>query len=335
MLKNQARLFVPLQAKGVESINATSPQQSAMPATSVSSESGSKELGALALSEEEEKERTRLERLVEKGFYQAARALRELRDQKLWRGSHRSFEQYCQDRFGFGRSRSSRLIESANVIENLLPIGQLEAVNKDESSMLPNGQQGESVQTKTHLSEEMILPTSERQVRPLFGLESKKQRAIWNEALKQTGGKVPSGGIIKKVKQQMYPEESIASTLPSVALHLKFKPRGLVEINAPSLINLHQRSGRIYLVHQKTVEVWVRNLDSMTMHKHTLKHNQVEPVEFEREPQLVQVRARLLKLRKKDLEPLDRDLLMLLERPVAFTPREMELLAQIEARYQS
>ena len=71
----------------------------------------------------------------------------------------------------------------------------------------------------------------------------------------------------------------------------------------------------------------------MTMRKQTLKHQQVEPVAFEKEPQLLEVRSRLEKLRKFDLDPFEREIIMLLERPVAFTPIEMEYLADLEARY--
>ena len=135
----------------------------------------------------------------------------------------------------------------------------------------------------------------------------------------------------KKMKQPMVPPESAEK--PSLAHHLKLQPRGLVEINTPHLIALHQRYARIHLIHKSTVEVWVRNVSSMTMSKQTLKHQQVQPVPFEKEPQLLEVRSRLEKLRKQDLDPFDREILMLLERPVAFTPREMEYLASLEARY--
>ena len=56
-----------------------------------------------SLSPLEEAERQRLELLVERAFYQAGSALRELREQRLYRSSHKTFEQYCQDRFGYNR----------------------------------------------------------------------------------------------------------------------------------------------------------------------------------------------------------------------------------------
>ena len=105
--------------------------------------------------------------------------MRELRDKRLYRNTHKTFEDYCQKRFNFGRSRSHRLINAANIIENLT----------DSSILLPNGQQ--------------ILPTSERQVRPLTKLEPLAQRQVWKSAVESAGGKVPSGRIVKDIVQKI------------------------------------------------------------------------------------------------------------------------------------
>ncbi|MEM5838778.1 hypothetical protein AAHH59_10810, partial [Pediococcus acidilactici] len=93
------------------------------------------------LSEDEKLERYQLELHVARAFYEAGVALRELRDTRLYRSTHRTFEEYCRERFGFRRSHSYQMIDAANVVENLSAIG---------------GQ---------------LLPTNERQVRPLTRLE--------------------------------------------------------------------------------------------------------------------------------------------------------------------
>ncbi len=51
---------------------------------------------------------------------------------------------------------------------------------------------------------------------------------------------------------------------------------------------------------------------------------------MEREPQLVQVYRRLQKLRKCNLDPFEREILLLLERPVVLTPVELEYLSLME-----
>jgi hypothetical protein len=106
----------------------------------------------------------------------------------------------------------------------------------------------------------------------------------------------------------------------------------LVEIHAPNN-KIHHRLGRIAVVHESTVEVWVRDVNTMTMYKYTLKHQQVEPVDLENEPQLAIVCKSIKLLRNCDLDPFEVEILNLLERPVAFTPVELGYLAQIEQRH--
>jgi len=60
------------------------------------------------LSPDEESERLRLERKVERAFYEAGLALRELRERRLYRSTHQNFESYVQDRFGFKRRHPRR-----------------------------------------------------------------------------------------------------------------------------------------------------------------------------------------------------------------------------------
>lgn len=101
------------------------------------------------LSYDEEQEREHLEKLVERAFYEAGKALRTLCDKKLYRSTHTTFEQYCRDRFGFERRQSYRLIEAAGVIDNIV-------------EMCPNRTQ--------------ILPTNEWQIRPLTKLDASEQQ---------------------------------------------------------------------------------------------------------------------------------------------------------------
>ena len=127
------------------------------------------------LSFEDERDKLKLEREVERAFYRAGCALRELRDRRLYRSTHKTFKEYCQDRFGFTRRRSDYLIGAAEVVDNLS--GEPEPKQKREPMVL-------------------ILPTSERQCRPLTKLEPEQQREIWCEAVESSKGKVPSGKVV-------------------------------------------------------------------------------------------------------------------------------------------
>ena len=55
------------------------------------------------LTEQEISDCLHLERKVERAFFEAGKALMELRDRKLYRSTHKTFEEYCRDRFGHNR----------------------------------------------------------------------------------------------------------------------------------------------------------------------------------------------------------------------------------------
>ena len=136
------------------------------------------------LSYEEECDRLHLEQRVEQAFYQAGKALEELHNRKLYRSTHRTFEEYCKDRFGFERRHPYRLIEAVGVVDNLI-------------KMCPNGAQNGSE------PETFILPTNERQVRSLVRLVAEEQFSCWQEAVDIAGGKAPSGRIVKDIVERI------------------------------------------------------------------------------------------------------------------------------------
>jgi hypothetical protein len=57
-----------------------------------------------------------------------------------------------------------------------------------------------------------ILPTSEVQVRPLAKLEPQQQQEVWQQAVEQAGGKVPSGRIVKDVVQRIMERTQVPNT---------------------------------------------------------------------------------------------------------------------------
>ncbi|MFL9458901.1 hypothetical protein AB0758_48965 [Tolypothrix bouteillei VB521301_2] len=127
------------------------------------------------LTPEEQKERLRLERVIERSFYEAGKALRELRDRRLYRSTHKTFEEYCKNRFGYNRSRSYQFIDAATVVDNLQKCPQFVD----------------------------IFPTAESQVRPLVPLESDQQWEAWQLSVEAAGKKVPSARIVKDIVEQI------------------------------------------------------------------------------------------------------------------------------------
>ena len=154
-----------------------------------SASSKSSELAVLPiapLTTEEEGDRLHLERKVERAFYEAGMALMELRDRRLYRSTHATFEDYCRERFNYTRRRPYQMIEAALIYDNLI----------------------EKCAKILH-----ILPTKEGQVQPLSQLELDDQPEAWISAVEEAGGKVPPGRIVKEVVQRIKDKERPPITL--------------------------------------------------------------------------------------------------------------------------
>ncbi|MEH1925923.1 hypothetical protein [Nostoc sp.] len=128
------------------------------------------------LTEEEQSLRLQLERQVEKAFLSAGQALMELRDRRLYRSTHRTFEEYCRERFNYSRDAAYLKISATVVYENL-------------QKFLPT------------IGRQIPMPTNERQLRFLAKaeLEPAVQADVWQQAVEQAGNKIPSGRIVKDV----------------------------------------------------------------------------------------------------------------------------------------
>jgi hypothetical protein len=77
----------------------------------------------IPLTAQEKVRFTELEAIVEthlETFLNVGRALAEIRNKRLYRQQHATFEDYCRHRWGFSGSRGLDLVRSASVAENLL-----------------------------------------------------------------------------------------------------------------------------------------------------------------------------------------------------------------------
>ncbi|MEH1825881.1 MAG: hypothetical protein V7L22_11035 [Nostoc sp.] len=137
------------------------------------------------LTEQEISDRLHLERKVERAFFEAGKALMELRDRKLYRSTHKTFEEYCRDRFGHNRRQSYLLMDAAVIFDNL----------------------EQKCDRNDH-----ILPTNEWQVRPLSKLDPDIQPEAWEQAVESAKGKVPSHRIVKDAVQRIMERTQIPNT---------------------------------------------------------------------------------------------------------------------------
>ena len=86
-----------------------------------------------------------------KSFLQVGEALAMIRDGRLYRAEYGTFEDYCEQRWGFGANYANKQIAAAHVVSAL-------------GTTVPK-------------------PANEAQVRPLTKLDAETQRAVWNAAV--------------------------------------------------------------------------------------------------------------------------------------------------------
>lgn len=81
-----------------------------------------------------------LERVIERGqqtFIEVGRALLEIRDRRLYRETHATFEAYCRERWGWGRDYAYKHIDAAHVANALsTSVGKLPASEAQARAML-------------------------------------------------------------------------------------------------------------------------------------------------------------------------------------------------------
>ena len=247
------------------------------------------------LTEEEAAERHRLELKVERAFCQAGVALRELRDRRLYRSTHKNFEEYCQDRFGFNRISAHNRIAAVEVFENLFTIG-----------------------------EQIPLPTNERQVRPLTKLKADEQRSCWKEAVEAAGGKVPCGRIVKDIMERRKERDITPPPIP-------FQEGDVVMIRGmgnPDLRKYNGRWARALRINEYTITVAVDGLDV------PVKSQFLEPIDPKYWAEIKTVNERITRLQQMcNLDPMDDAALEVLRRRTCFTQRQMLLLERMEQDY--
>lgn len=134
---------------------------------------------------------TAYERTIESGlqtFVEVGAALSAIRDSKLYRAGHGTFEEYCRERWGMSRPRAYQLIESASTVSTLVDKG-------------------------------IEPPQSERQARPLAKLPAEEQAPAWEEAneaaqaeSREVTAKDVERAVSRRTSKPTTPEEEEAIT---------------------------------------------------------------------------------------------------------------------------
>lgn len=128
---------------------------------------------------------TELETVIEHGlqtFVDVGTALMEIRDSRLYRDSHGTFEEYCRERWGLKRQRAYELIDAARIAGSLSEIS-------DKA------------------------PVRESHVAPLASLPADTQREVWQRAVETApNGKVTAKHVEKTVVE--YKQTAVAVAVP-------------------------------------------------------------------------------------------------------------------------
>lgn len=104
-------------------------------------------------------------------FVEVGESLLKIRDTRLYRDTHSTFESYCRERWSMSRQHASHLIGAVRVVANL--------------------------------STKVVKPTHETQLRPLAGLAPEDQRAVWGQAVTKSNGAPPTAKTVNEVKKTM------------------------------------------------------------------------------------------------------------------------------------
>ena len=159
-------------------------------------------------------------------FYEVGIALKRIRDNRLYRDSLGSFDEYCRVRWDLSRRHADRLILSSEVVDNLKTL--------DGSAKLAT-----LLKTETHGSR---IPFNERQVRPLTKLSAAFQKEAWQAAVNSaSGGRVTAKHVNKAVADIM--DWQVKPVVEKTKEQIKTDPRVTLEFKAAfeALLNIIQK----------------------------------------------------------------------------------------------
>lgn len=180
----------------------------------------------------ERKALKRHEQTIEEGkktFVEVGNALATIRDEKLYRETHKTFEAYTKDRWGYAKSRVYQLIEAAGVVSTIV----------DESNGKPDSDFA------------VIKPANEAQARILKDVPKEERAEVLQEAAERNDGK-PTAAAIREViaereEEEVEDEPTLAESIDEENKQIESFCRSLLKFfgdNCPEL-TWTKDSGRI------------------------------------------------------------------------------------------
>lgn len=126
------------------------------------------------------------------GLQDAADALLELREGRLYRDTHRTWAAFCRETFGLTRKAIDHKIAGAEVLSVL------------ESHQAQNGTPGVP-----------FLPTTEAQVIELAPVPRSQQPEVWRNCVARAGGKQPTKMEVRAVVYESLGRKPVSETDPA------------------------------------------------------------------------------------------------------------------------
>jgi len=189
----------PSKGKKVEKTPAAKPAVEPEQKSEVSAKEQTKPQAEAALNAAEEMKLEQFENVIKQGlggFMLVGKALKAIRDERLYRVKFKKFEDYCREKWGLSDKYAHRLIKAYDVVMNLQ--------SKFENS--PIG--------------EIRLPTNESQVRPLTALEKPEQQVkAWQKVLKSCEGKPITADDVEAVVTGMVGHPAKPAAEPNTELN--------------------------------------------------------------------------------------------------------------------
>lgn len=102
------------------------------------------------------------ERVIERGqaeFIAVGQALATIKADRLYRQTHRTFDAYCRERWGFSKTQANRLVHASEVVAEMAPIGTKPA-NEAQARELARVPPEQREQTWQEYSESTDKPTA-------------------------------------------------------------------------------------------------------------------------------------------------------------------------------
>ena len=134
-----------------------------------------------------------LEDIIEKGlrtFIDVGRCFVEIKESGLYKEKYKTFEAYCDQRWGFSLNYADRLMRSVRTEEVL-------------KKNVPMGTQ---------------LPANERQSREIDGLTDDQKQEVWSESVNTAPGGVVTGEYVRATRERLFPKATKEETMQKGSL---------------------------------------------------------------------------------------------------------------------